>query len=219
MIEETALLGRGEIVAGLDEVGRGALAGPLSVGVVVVRDAAPAPDGVADSKQLTPRQRSNLEAPIKSWASDWGIGSVLASEIDQWGLSWALAVAADRALSTLRVTPTHLLIDGPRNVLRPVASFNFDRSDVPEIKHALAPATMIIKGDQSCQSIAAAAILAKVHRDRLMVGFSGTFPEYGWDRNMGYGSPRHLAALRRLGPCELHRRSWRLPLREVGDTA
>jgi ribonuclease HII len=207
---ERALLAQGHIVVGVDEVGRGALAGPLTVGAVVVTRDTPAPEGLTDSKLLTPEQREALVEPLERWAADWSLGSVSAGEIDRWGLRLALAVAATRALEGLSVTPTHALLDGPFNLLDAPLTIFSEASDWPALRFADLAHTSLIKGDNLCATIAAASVLAKVHRDRTMTGLSVDFPTYGWHSNKGYGVPAHLAALEEAGPCHHHRQTWRL---------
>ncbi|MEO9181502.1 MAG: ribonuclease HII, partial [Acidimicrobiales bacterium] len=147
---------------------------------------------------------------LEEWAADWSIGWASAAEIDRWGLRFALAVAATRALDQLVVTPTHVLIDGPCNLLdaRPVLTFVAD--EVPRLDYAELAHTTIIKGDRLSCVIAAASVLAKVRRDVLMNELDGEFPNYGWSQNKGYGVPRHLRSLRVDGPCHHHRQTWRL---------
>ncbi len=214
---ERPLLVEGHRVVGLDEVGRGALAGPVFVGAVVVtRDVAP-PEGLNDSKALSARQRERLVDPISTWSTDWAIGQSSADEVDEWGIRWAIAFAARRALGALRDAPTIALLDGPQNLLRPpgeppgVASL--------DVGHATLSYRCLIRGDRTSATIAAASVVAKVHRDRLMVELAGEFPDYGWATNMGYGSPQHLEALGRLGPSPQHRTSWRLPAWRVDGPA
>ncbi len=206
---ERTLLDRGETVVGLDEVGRGALAGPLTVGAVVVRTFVAPPEGLNDSKLLSPRRRESLVDPIVRWASAWSLGSASAAEIDRWGLRLALAVAATRALEGLTVTPTHALIDGPFNLLSSPLSGPF--GDTPPLRFVRLPATMIVGGDQRSATIAAAAVLAKVHRDRYMVSLHEGHREYCWASNKGYAVPEHLEAIRRCGASSHHRRTWHLP--------
>ncbi|MHB8380543.1 MAG: ribonuclease HII [Acidimicrobiales bacterium] len=210
---ERVLLDRGEVVVGIDEVGRGALAGPMTVGAVVIREGISPPDGLNDSKLLTPAQRTALVGPLTRWASAWSLGSVSAREIDEWGLRLALAVAATRALGDLPMTPTHALIDGSFNLLRSPLDVRFGASEPPPLLYNALPATIIVKGDQRCATIAAAAVLAKVHRDALMVSLHEEFGDYQWARNKGYGAPEHLEGLRRRGPSEHHRTTWNLPQR------
>jgi ribonuclease HII len=208
---ERALLARGEIVVGVDEVGRGALAGPMTVGAVVLCGVDAPPLGLNDSKLLTPARRASLVEPLRQWAADWSLGSVSALEIDAWGLRLALAVAATRAIEGLRTTPTHALIDGSFNLLRSPLNVAFGVVAPPPLRYASLPATTIVKGDQRSASIAAAAVLAKVHRDAVMVALNDECEGYDWASNKGYGAPDHLDALRRLGPSAYHRQTWRLP--------
>jgi ribonuclease HII len=212
---ERPLLSRGEVVVGIDEVGRGALAGPLTVGAVVLMSEVEAPHGLTDSKLLTPMRREALVAPLEDWADDWSLGSVTSSEIDDWGLRLALAVAATRALDGLRVRPTHALIDGSFNLLRAPLDIGFGVEAPPQLRYSNLPCTTIVKGDRASATIAAAAVLAKVQRDRFMVELSAEFAGYYWAANKGYGAPEHLEALRNLGPTCHHRQSWRLPRRET----
>jgi ribonuclease HII len=209
---ERPLLARGEVVVGIDEVGRGALAGPLTVGAVVLTCGAAAPQGLADSKLLTSARREALVEPLEGWAADWSLGSVTSAEIDEWGLRLALAVAGTRALDGLRVRPTHALIDGSFNLLRAPLDTGFGVQAPPRLRYSSLPSTTIVKGDQVSATIAAASVLAKVHRDRFMVELSGEFSAYCWAANKGYGAPEHLEALRRRGPTSFHRQSWRLPV-------
>lgn len=211
LVYERALLDRGEVVVGIDEVGRGALAGPLTVGAVVMREALSPPEGLNDSKLLTPAQRTSLVEPLSRWAFEWSLGSVSAFEIDEWGLRLALAVAATRALNALTSSPTHALIDGSINLLRSPPNVRFDVSTPPPLRYGALRVTTIVKGDQRCATIAAASVLAKVHRDALMVSLHEEFHEYQWARNKGYGAPAHLEALRRQGPTSHHRTTWNLP--------
>jgi ribonuclease HII len=210
LFHERTLVAAGEIVVGIDEVGRGALAGPLTVGAVVVTHAKRAPKGLTDSKMLTPAEREALVEPLERWATDWSLGSSSSEEIDRWGLRLALAVAATRAIDGLKVIPTHALIDGPFNLLDAPLRLEDQFNDAPELRYATLAHTTLIRGDSLSATIAAASILAKVQRDRTMVGLSDEFPVYGWDANKGYGVPHHLAALVDEGPCCHHRLTWRL---------
>ena len=208
---ERELLARGEVVAGVDEVGRGALAGPLTVGVVVITSLTPPPDRLTDSKLLTSSQREALEVPLRDWALDWSLGSVSAGEIDDWGLRLALAVAATRALDGLAVRPTFALLDGSFNLLRAPLDVPFGVASPPELRYADLAHETVVKGDATCATIAAASVLAKVQRDRVMVELDQQFGVFDWARNKGYGAPGHLEALRRHGPSDQHRKSWKLP--------
>lgn len=208
---ERVLLVRGEVVVGIDEVGRGALAGPMTVGAVVVCGDDLPPEGLNDSKLLTPARRTSLVEPIRQWAAEWSLGSVSAGEIDAWGLRLALAVAATRALDGLTSGPTYALIDGSFNLLSSPLDVGFGVVPPPPLRYASLPATTIVKGDQRSATIAAAAILAKVHRDSVMVELHEAHAEYQWASNKGYGVPAHLEAIRCHGPSSHHRRTWHLP--------
>lgn len=211
MLRERRLLADGHAVVGIDEVGRGALAGPLCVGAVVVEADGDPPDGLTDSKLLTAAQRSGLREPLDAWAADWALGWASAKEIDAWGVSTALAVAATRALAGLTRRPTHALVDGPRNLLSPPRGVTLGGTPPPDPLYDALPTTAVVRGDRACASIAAASVLAKVARDELMAALGDRWPGYRWAANKGYGTPEHLAALRRLGPSPHHRLSWRLP--------
>jgi ribonuclease HII len=211
LVNEREWFDQGQIVVGIDEVGRGALAGPMVLGAVVLTNASPPPESLNDSKLLTRLQREALEVPIVAWAADWSLGSVSAGEIDAWGLRLALAVAATRALDALRVRPSVALIDGSFNLLRAPMDIRFDVATPPDLTYRNMNAITFVKGDQRCASIAAASVLAKVHRDRLMVDLDRHFTDYGWSSNKGYGAKRHMEAIRRLGQTVHHRHSWQLP--------
>lgn len=210
MVHERPLIRRGAVVVGIDEVGRGALAGPLTVGAVLLTRATRAPKGLTDSKLLTSSEREALVGPLESWATDWSLGSASSNEIDRWGLRLALAVAATRAIDGLSVSPTHALLDGPFNLLDAPLRLEDQWNDAPELRYASLSHTTLTRGDQLSASIAAASVLAKVHRDRTMVELSDEFPPYGWAENKGYGVPHHRRALFELGPCCYHRVTWNL---------
>lgn len=185
------------VVVGIDEVGRGALAGPVCVGAAAwTPECGPAPQGLRDSKKLTPAKRERLEPLVQQWAASYAVGSASNAEIDDVGLSECLRRAALRALGALTVTPDAVLLDGKHNWLAGL---------VP------CPMRTIIKGDDACVSIAAASIVAKVSRDATMADLSKDHPEYGWESNMGYASAPHRVALSVHGPTSWHRTSWRLP--------
>lgn len=211
LVHERAQLERGEIIVGIDEVGRGALAGPMVLGAVVLTHPSPPPESLNDSKLLTARQREALIEPIEQWAADWSLGSVSAREIDEWGLRLALAAAATRALDGLRIRPSVALIDGSFNLLRAPGEVRFDGAPAPALSYHSMAVTTFVKGDQRCASIAAASVLAKVHRDRIMVELGQHFVDYEWSSNKGYGAKVHMDAIRRLGPTDHHRHSWQLP--------
>jgi ribonuclease HII len=197
-------------VVAIDEVGRGALAGPVVVGAVLVTPEGDPPPGLADSKVLTGAQREALVAPIAQWAPGVALGAASAREIDDWGLRLALAVAIDRAIGALGVAPGHVLLDGNLNLLDAPVTLPWG-PPAPPRRFAALPVTTVIRGDATCSAIAAASVLAKVARDETMRTLARSHPSYGWERNKGYGTPEHLAALREFGPSDEHRRSWSLP--------
>lgn len=197
------------LVAGVDEVGRGALAGPVTVGVVVVElSTRSAPVGLRDSKLLSPAAREALVPALRRWAPAWAVGHASAAEVDGLGILRALRLAGTRALHQLPELPAAVLLDGDYDWLNrphppPAASCAPLGGDVDVVTQ--------VKGDLRCAAVAAASVLAKVERDGLMAGLDAEHPGYGWAGNKGYSAPEHLAALRELGPCAQHRRSWRLP--------
>lgn len=216
---ERAMLRSGAgLVCGVDEVGRGALSGPVTVGMVVidatVRRSLP---GVRDSKLLTPQARTELVPRIRRWAVGHAVGHAGADEIDAIGLIAALRRAGLRALAALPVVPDAILLDGSHDWLTPPAQGSLLEDAVDGPWPPVPPVTMRVKADLTCTSVAAASVLAKVERDTIMVELDRRHPDYGWADNKGYASPDHLEALRRLGPCEVHRRTWNLP--EAGGRA
>ena len=210
---ERPLWQRGLLVAGVDEVGRGALAGPLMVGAVLLAGERAHPQGLDDSKRLTPRRREALVPEIRSWCDASAVGLASAAEIDEVGLTSALRLAAWRALRRLGVRPTHVLLDGAHDFLTPPSSISLLAQLAHEEIETSVPVTTIVRGDSRSALIAAASVLAKVERDALMCAMSSRFVGYGWSRNKGYGSASHLEALRDLGPSSQHRTSWRLPIK------
>ncbi|WP_347354673.1 ribonuclease HII [Intrasporangium sp.] len=199
------------LLAGMDEVGRGALAGPVTVGVVVIDETVrSAPTGVRDSKLLTERARRGLVPRIHGWALAHAVGHSGPDEIDEVGIMAALRLAGLRALAALEVTPDLVILDGNHDWLTAPTDVGL-LAFVEPVGPATPPVTTMVKADLRCSSVAAASVLAKVERDELMVALGGRHPAYGWRLNKGYAVPEHLEALARLGPCELHRRSWRLP--------
>ncbi|HET8971282.1 MAG TPA: ribonuclease HII, partial [Candidatus Nanopelagicales bacterium] len=208
-------------LAAMDEVGRGSLVGPVSVGVVVV-DAATrtAPAGLRDSKLLTPAHRTRLAPRLARWAPAWAVGHASAAEIDRVGILRALRTAGERALAQLPEPPDHVLLDGSYDWLSrpPPALFELDELDEPPAAGSL-PVTLRIKADQTCAAVAAASVLAKTTRDAAMVRLAGRHPAYGWDVNKGYASPDHRRALLAHGSCEHHRRSWNLLAAQPADQA
>lgn len=200
------------LVGGVDEVGRGALSGPVSVGIVVVTDSHRALTGVRDSKLLTAEARVALVPRITSWAADWGVGHASPGEIDEVGIVAALRLAALRALAQLDRGPDTVILDGKHDWLSAPSQeslFGDDRQAAPQT--GVPRVTTLVKADLQCTSVAAASVLAKVERDAIMTHLHSTSPHYGWAENKGYAAPDHIDALRRLGPTAHHRRSWRLP--------
>jgi len=188
----------GAVVA-IDEVGRGALAGPVTIGAVAVdRDCDHPPTGIRDSKALSERRRRDLYAPIRSWAADVVVVHVPASRIDEVGMTRALGEGAAQAATEIatRLSVGTILLDGRHDFVTPVQ----DRW----------PVRTVIKGDATCVSIAAASIVAKQERDALMRDLHESFPEYEWRRNVGYGTAAHRSAIALHGPSAFHRRSWNL---------
>lgn len=177
-------------IAGLDEAGRGPLAGPVVAAAVVLPDGLLIP-GVADSKQLTERQRERLFPVIIEAADAYAIGIVDERTIDRVNILEASLLAMERALEQIMPSPDYLLIDG---------NFTLRRVVIPQLP--------VVKGDCLSHSIAAASILAKVTRDRLMQQLHERFPQYNFGRHKGYGTREHLALLREHGPCEAHRRTF-----------
>lgn len=197
-----------QYVAGVDEVGRGAIAGPVSVGVAIVSTGtSQIPTGLRDSKQISRVAREKLVGPVSVWVTEYAIGHVAASEIDQIGIVPALRLAWVRAHQQLKIQPDHVILDGKHNWLLESESDLF----TTPILDIVVPVTMKIKADASCASVSAASVLAKVARDELMREAALIYPDFGWEGNVGYGSSDHMSAIARLGPTELHRKSWKLP--------
>ena len=191
LARERALWEEGyEAVVGVDEVGRGSWAGPISVGAAVLpRDRRVY--RVRDSKMLTEDERERLFPRLTGWCATWAVGHASQRECDDLGMSAAQKLAARRAIEGLGVTPDALLIDG-----------------LWDFVGGIGKVTRIVKGDAKCLSIATASILAKVTRDRIMRAEAEHFPAYDFDLNKGYPCPRHKAALAAWGPTSIHRRAW-----------
>lgn len=212
---ESALWDAGaRVVVGIDEVGRGALAGPVSVGLVAVARCDTWPDGLADSKQLTARAREALISPLSAFGVGRTVGHASAAEIDQLGIIGALRLAGVRGLAALAaegVVAEAVLLDGTHDWLTapPMDLFSVVTDDVQT-----PPVTMVVKGDGLCASIAAASVIAKVERDAIMRAAHVEHPHFGWTANKGYGAAAHLDAIREHGPSPWHRVSWKLPERE-----
>lgn len=204
LILEDSLRRAGFQAAGIDEAGRGPLAGPVVAAAVVFRAGTFIP-GVDDSKKLTPRARAGLFDQIMSRALAVGVGSVDNTVIDGINILNATFLAMDRAVGSLGIRPGHLIVDG--NLFRPGTA----TSGIPF--------TTVVGGDGVCFSVAAASIVAKVTRDRLMEEFDREYPGYGFARHKGYGTADHRAAILRLGVCPIHRRSFRAAVPSVTDIA
>ena len=188
-------------VIGVDEVGRGAIAGPVAVGVAVVsRELGAHPVGLRDSKLLSEKRRDILAPLTVEWAHYSAVGIATNDEVDQLGIVAALGIAGRRALVELhelgaRVRESVVLLDGSHDWLSPALAR-------PLTVHTR------VKADRDCVSVAAASVVAKVHRDRLMIEADARHPGYGWTGNKGYGSAGHFAAIAELGASEFHRRTW-----------
>jgi ribonuclease HII len=211
------------LVAGMDEVGRGALAGPVSVGVVVI-DAATrtAPKGVADSKLLTPAAREALVPALRRWPVAWAVGHAGPAEIDAHGIIAALRLAGRRALAQVRRVCGDVdvvLLDGSHDWLsrKQVDLFEAAELDVDGAPEADPAVQTLVKADLQCASVAAASVLAKVERDLLLTRLARQYPVYSWEQNKGYSAPAHLDALRRHGTTPQHRRSWNLRAIAFGE--
>lgn len=185
------------IVVGIDEVGRGAIAGPVTVGAVAVTSGCDSfPEGLADSKLLTLRRREAMAPLVRQWALASATGWAGADEIDRHGIVSALGLAASRALGALGVVPDVLLVDGN-------TAFLLEEQGGPRI-------VLRVKADRDCASVAAASVVAKVERDAEMARLHVEHPHYGWDSNKGYGAAVHTAAIRAHGVTAHHRTSWNL---------
>lgn len=199
---EWQLWGKGfRVLAGLDEAGRGAWAGPVYAAAVALPQDERVSElltGVRDSKRMTARQRENWQDCIKSVAIAWAVGSASVEEIDMQGILPATCLAMQRALDELAYPPNHLLVD------------------YITLQSCACPQLSLPKGDCQSLSIAAASVLAKTARDAYMLELDARYPGYGFARHKGYGTALHRAALEVSGPCEIHRRSFR-PIREMGE--
>jgi len=183
-----------EPLAGVDEAGCAPLAGPVVAGAIIL-DRRKFPRGIDDSKKLPIQDREALYAKLVKCAA-WGVGIATVEEIDSINIYWARMLAMSRAVEALGLEPAWVLVDG---------------NACPRWQR---PSKAIVEGDTKCRSIAAASIIAKVTRDRMMADYAEAHPGYGWERNRGYPTPDHRRALRELGPTPLHRRSFGL-VREI----
>lgn len=186
-----------KLIAGVDEAGRGPLAGPVVAAAVILPGGAWLPD-LDDSKRLSPERRHKLAEIIKARAVAWEVVEVAVEYIDQYNIRQASFEAMRRAIQALAVQPDHLLVDG---------------YPIPEVKIAQ---SALIRGDSRSASIAAASILAKVTRDEIMKSWDRVYPEYGFRKHKGYATPDHLKVLTQCGPCPIHRRSFN-PVREAAQ--
>jgi ribonuclease HII len=210
---ENNLFSRGaKLIAGMDEVGRGCLAGPVSVGVAVISiENINPPENLADSKLLTHEQREELLPLVKTWVKDFAVGHASNDEIDEIGLTRALRRAGRRALVQLETKPDHLILDGKHNWLMPEKEtqnmFEQEFDDGP-LSVDLKIITQV-KADLTCALVAAASIVAKTTRDQMMAELSKEFPNYFWAENKGYAAPEHLEAIKSFGATKYHRVSWK----------
>jgi ribonuclease HII len=184
------------LIAGVDEVGRGALAGPVVAAAVILDPERPLPEGLDDSKKLTPLQRARIADEITRTALGYSVGQVEPEEIDRINILQATRLAMVEALKQLDPCADYLLIDAV------------------QLKETELPQKAIIRGDSISASIAAASVIAKTYRDALMRSFHEVYPPYNFASHVGYGSREHLAALRSHGPCRIHRKSFRGVLME-----
>ncbi len=198
-LEKLAARAAGGLVCGVDEAGRGPWAGPVSAAAVILNPRR-VPAGIDDSKVLTYKARETLEIEIKAKAVAWGVGFASVEEIEELNILHATGLAMCRAIEALQVQPVAALVDGNYRFKLPC-----------EVQ-------TVVGGDGLSLSIAAASILAKTARDRLMVELDAEYPGYGFAGHKGYNAPVHQAALRKLGPCPAHRRSW-APIRALLEEA
>jgi ribonuclease HII len=199
---ERVLLREGaRLVIGMDEVGRGAIAGPVAVGLSIVDvDTRTAPEGLKDSKLLPEPKREELHPKVARWSRYAAVGMASNERIEQIGIIAALGLAARRAIDAIRdqgvdLTGAVVLLDGSHDWLSPAINGTI-------------PVTMKVKADRTCAAVAAASVLAKVQRDRLMIDNDAVHPGYVWTSNKGYASAEHYAGIERVGASPLHRWSW-----------
>jgi len=205
LVLERRLLREGaSMVIGVDEVGRGAIAGPVAIGLSVLDvPRRLIPEGLRDSKMLSEKRREELQPRVAEWSAHWAVGLASNEEVDAIGIIASLGLAGARALEALAaqgldVSGAVLVLDGSHDYLTPAIGAVAGRVRV----------TTRVKADRDCASVAAASVLAKVHRDRMMIEAHDRLPDYRWVDNKGYASAEHYAAVDRIGPSELHRWSW-----------
>ncbi len=189
--EEQARFDGYQLIAGVDEVGRGCLAGPVVAAACILDPTKPVPKGLNDSKKLTAKRRDEIALELRESALAFAIGAVEADEIDEINILEATKKAMTLAIAALQPAAEYLLIDAI------------------QLRSIRLPQKPLIKGDSISYSIAAASVLAKTYRDELMVKYHDEFPQFGFAGHKGYGAASHFAALREYGPCPLHRRSFR----------
>ena len=207
-----AASGKHRYIGAVDEVGRGSLAGPVTVGMVVIDiEAVTEFPELRDSKLLEAAVREGLVERIRAWAVGYGVGHASAAEIDQLGMTAALRLAGTRAAQLCAIPPQAALLDGSYDWLSAKEPDLFDLLEVVAEPAGLQiPVRTLIRGDMTCQAIAAASILAKVERDAIMARAAEELPAYGWQVNKGYATAGHRAAIVQHGPSRWHRMSWRL---------
>lgn len=189
--EEQACSEGFQFIAGVDEVGRGCLAGPVVAAACILDLSKPVPDGLNDSKKLTEKKRNAITEELKRSAIAYAIGQIEADEIDRINILEATKKAMFAAIFALQPAADYLLIDALK------------------LKQSLLPQKALIKGDSISYSIAAASVIAKTYRDNLMAEYHRVFPQYGFAGHKGYGAPAHIQALKEHGPCFLHRKTFR----------
>ena len=206
---------KGKIILGMDEVGRGCLAGPLVVGCVVLNGDTFI-DGLNDSKKLTKKKRETILKSIKREAKDCSLYYISAKKIDEFGISKSLELAYSLVLSEINVIPDFILIDGNINFLKNVINKDVRKIslDLDVKRFENVPIITIIKGDGKISAISAASILAKQSRDHYMELVSDIYPEYGFSDHVGYGTKKHLDAIKEKGILDIHRRSFK-PIYEM----
>ncbi len=199
LFEEQAFAAGFRFVAGVDEVGRGCLAGPVVAAACILDPQKPLPKFLNDSKKLSAERRDEIAAELRETAVCFAVGRIEADEIDRINILEATKAAMLKAIAALDPAAEYLLIDALQLKLSPL------------------PQRAIIKGDSISCSIAAASVIAKTYRDALMAKYTAEFPEYGFEKHFGYGTKYHLDALRRHGPCPLHRKTFRGVIQPEAD--
>lgn len=206
LVLESSFFASHALVAGMDEVGRGAFGGPVCVGLCIIDSTVgPTPLGLKDSKLLSASARNKLIQPIQDWALATAVGEASAAEVDDHGIVGALRLAGMRALASVEIVPDLIILDGSHNWLTPPAGDLFTESET-----FTSEVHMKVKADMSCASVAAASVVAKEHRDSYMRHLDVVYPGYGWASHVGYGTAAHREAIAKLGLSDAHRKSWNL---------